>query len=237
MVLAPAARSRTGEPPSPMRWCRARPPPPTSTEDRDPDDDPPRQSNRARQYPRNRNRRASSTLRDRAALPRSANVRSPLKDFQWWGSNCQGSIAIHRLHEPYVFLKGLVCDTERATGVRGWGLADVLLPKASSLGESCTLVYRAIWRLSRASPARRRCEPIVRGRCLSSGSAVARSWACPSKPRTLPPGQWRSTRARASRRRRLRRAGPQSDLMQGAPRAAAYALRSFPKFGAGLFSE
>ena len=155
MVLAPAARSRTGEPPSPMRMRRARPPPPTSTEDRDPDDDPPRQSNRARQYPRNRNRRASSTLRDRAALPRSANVRSPLKDFQWWGSNCQGSIAIHRLHEPYVFLKGLVCDTsgQRASG--DGGLPTFFCLRLSSLWHNCTLVYRAIWRVSRASPRRR----------------------------------------------------------------------------------
>jgi hypothetical protein len=138
-----------------LKSRRARPPPPTSTEDRDPDDDPPRQSNRARQYPRNRNRRASSTLRDRAALPRSANVRSPLKDFQWWGSNCQGSIAIHRLHEPYVFLKGLVCDTsgQRASG--DGGLPTFFCLRLSSLWHNCTLVYRAIWRVSRASPRRR----------------------------------------------------------------------------------
>jgi hypothetical protein len=57
-----------------------------------PDGDPPRQSSRARQYPRNRIRRASSILRDRAALPRSANARSQ------WGSNCRGSIAIQRPH-------------------------------------------------------------------------------------------------------------------------------------------
>jgi hypothetical protein len=86
----------------------------TSAEDRDPDGDPPRLSNRARQYPRNRIRRASSIPRDRAAPPRSANARSPRKCFRWLG-NCRGSTAIQRLHKPSVFSAALGSAT-RAGG-------------------------------------------------------------------------------------------------------------------------
>ena len=123
---------------------------PKSAEGRDPDGDPPRQSNRARQYPRNRIRRASSILRDRAALPRSANARSPRKCFRWWGSNCQGSIAIQRLHEPSVFFSGLGLRHKAwAASVRGRGLAGhVLSLGLSFFWHNYTLVYRAIWRLN-----------------------------------------------------------------------------------------
>ena len=106
---------------------------PKSAEGRDSGGDPPRQSSRARQHRRNRNRRASSTLRDRAALPRSANVRSPLKGFRWWGDNCLGSIAIQRLHEPSVFFSGL-----------GRRHKAVLLVGLSFFWDNYTLVYRAI---------------------------------------------------------------------------------------------
>jgi hypothetical protein len=97
----------------PDRWtargpyrCVTRGRRPKSVEGRDLDGDHPRQSNRARQCRRNQIRWASSALRERAALLRSANARSRRKFFRWFG-NCQGSTAIHRLLEPGLFFRGL----------------------------------------------------------------------------------------------------------------------------------
>ena len=115
---------------------------PKSVEGRDLDGDHPRQSNRAPQCRRNQIRWASSALRERAALLRSANARSRLKFFRWFG-NCQGSTAIHRLLEPSLFFSGL---GQRHKAVRqqtsgGREVADVLravlLLAQLHLGISC----------------------------------------------------------------------------------------------------
>jgi hypothetical protein len=86
---------RTARPHADASRATARP---KSAEGRDPDGDPPRQSNRVRQYPRNRMRRASSTPRDRAALPRSGMRDHRGNAFDDGGSNCRGSTAIQRPH-------------------------------------------------------------------------------------------------------------------------------------------
>ena len=130
----------------PDRWTARRPATrgrrPKSVEGRDLDGDHPRQSNRARQCRRNQIRWASSALRERAALLRSANARSPRKFFRWCG-NCQGSTAIHQLLEPSLFFSGL---GQRHKAVRqqtsgGREVADVLravlLLAQLHLGISC----------------------------------------------------------------------------------------------------
>jgi hypothetical protein len=135
----------------PDRWTARRPcrcvtrgRRPKSVEGRDLDGDHPRQSNRARQCRRNQIRWASSALRDRAALPRSANARSPRKFFRWFG-NCQGSTAIHRLLEPSLFFSGLgqrhKVVRQQASGGRGVAnvLRALLLLAQLHLGISCDL--------------------------------------------------------------------------------------------------
>ena len=93
--LLPAAPHPAADRASPMRMRHATAQP-TSAEGRDPEGDPPRQSNRVRQYPRSRIRRASSAPRDRAALPRSGMRDHRGNAFDDGGSNCRGSTVIQR---------------------------------------------------------------------------------------------------------------------------------------------
>jgi hypothetical protein len=95
--LLPAAPHPAADRASPMRMRHATAQP-TSAEGRDPEGDPPRQSNRVRQYPRSRIRRASSAPRDRAALPRSGMRDHRGNAFDDGGSNCRGSTVIQRPH-------------------------------------------------------------------------------------------------------------------------------------------
>ena len=97
--LLPAAPHPAADRASPMRMRHATAQP-TSAEGRDPEGDPPRQSNRVRQYPRSRIRRASSAPRDRAALPRSGMRDHRGNAFDDGGNNCRGSTVIQRPHRP-----------------------------------------------------------------------------------------------------------------------------------------
>ena len=135
----------------PDRWtarrpcrCVTRDRRPKSAEGRDPGGDPPRQSSRARQYRRNQIRWASSALRDRAALPRSANVRSPLKFFRWLG-NCRDQPQFINSLNLASFSAALVSGTKRLGSRRpeDGGLRNVvralLLLGQLHLGISCDL--------------------------------------------------------------------------------------------------